>query len=103
MSEILLHNVRHGHAKSRSEILVRHLLLRLRVREKSDQAIRQGLSISRLIELDRQILALRHLTEVFDVGTHDRNSIGASQMSDSAAARGLGGRSDGEGGGLTRI
>ena len=88
VAEIFLNDVRHRHAKCRSEVLGRHFLLLFRILEKSDQAIRQVLSISGLIELDRQILALRHLTEVFDVGTHDRNSIGAGQMSDSAAARG---------------
>jgi hypothetical protein len=88
MAEILLHNVRHGHAKRRSEVLRRHLLLFFRVLKKSDQAIRQVLSISRLIEVDRQILSLRHLTEVFDVGAHDGNSVGAGQVSDSATAGG---------------
>lgn len=87
MAEILLNNVRHSHAKCRSEVLRCHLLLLLRILEKSDKAVCQVLSIPRLIEVDRQVLSLRHLTEVFDVGAHDRNSVGAGQVGDSAAAR----------------
>jgi hypothetical protein len=88
VAEIFLNDVGHGHTKRRSEVLGCHLLLLLRILEKPDQAIRQVLSISRLIKLDREFLSLRHLTEVFNVGTYDRDTIGAGQVSDSAAARG---------------
>jgi hypothetical protein len=87
VAEILLHDVRHGHAERRSEVLRRHLLLLFRILEKSDKAICQVLGIPRLIKLDRQLLSFRHLTEVCDVGAHDRDAVGAGQVSDPTASR----------------
>jgi hypothetical protein len=88
VAEILLYDVRHSHAERRSEVLRSHLLLFFRILEKSEQAVRQVLSVPGLIELDRQFFSFRHLPEVCEVGADDGDAVGAGQMSDPAAARG---------------
>jgi hypothetical protein len=88
VAKILLHDVRHGHAQRRSEILCRHALLLLRILQQIDQAISKALRVSRRIKLKRQFLSLRHLPEVRQIGGNDRHAISAGQVSHPAAACG---------------
>lgn len=52
------------------------------------QATRQVLRVSRLIELDCDLFAIRHLAKVRKVGANDRHTIGTSEMGNAAATRG---------------
>jgi hypothetical protein len=79
MPQILLHNVRHSHAKASGKILNRHLMLLGRILQKIKQAFGQSLRTPRSrVKLDRQFLGLRHLPEVCDVCADDGYSVCAS-------------------------
>jgi hypothetical protein len=78
VSQILLHDIRHGHAQASGEILHRHPLLFLRILQKLKEAICQSFGISRRIKFDREFFALCHLPEIRDVGADDWHAVGAS-------------------------
>jgi hypothetical protein len=86
VAQILEHDRRHGHAQRGGEILHRHRLLLLRVGQEIDQPLRQILRTAGFIKLNGKLFAVSHLTEVRQVGAHDRNPIGACQVRHSAAS-----------------
>jgi hypothetical protein len=55
------------------------------------------LRVPRLIKLNRQFFAIRHLTEIRQIRAHNWHTISARQMSDSTATRGRRIRHDGDG------
>jgi hypothetical protein len=86
VTQILLHNARHGHSQSGGEVLLRHCSQLIGILQKANQAGCQTSAVARLIEIDRQILTASHLLKVFKVCTYDGNAVGAGQVSDAAAA-----------------
>jgi hypothetical protein len=78
--EIFLDDIRHRHAQCRGEVLPRHRPLFFKILKQLDQAVCKALCISRRIKLDRQFLALRHLSEVSQICAHDGYTISTSQM-----------------------
>jgi hypothetical protein len=85
MAQIFLHDGRHRHAKSGSEILHRHRFLLRRTRQKIDQAFRQIFSLPGAVKVNRDILSFRHLAEVREIGTNDWHTIRARKVGDSTA------------------
>jgi hypothetical protein len=83
-----VHHVGHGHAQRGGEVLRCHGLLFRRILEELDQAIGQSLGVARRVELNRQILILRHLAKVLEIGAHNRHTVGTCQMRHPAASRG---------------
>jgi hypothetical protein len=92
LTQVLLHDVGHCHAQSSRKVLRRHGLLRLAILEHGDERIRQSLRIPRRIELDCEVLAVRHLAEIDEVCTKNRHAVGARKVRYAAAAsrRGIG-------------
>jgi hypothetical protein len=88
MAKILLHDIGHGHAKTRGEILRRQGSLLPGVLQQLNNAVRKPLRVSRRIEFDGQLFALRHLPEVRQISADNRHSISAGQMRNPAASRG---------------
>jgi hypothetical protein len=101
--KILLHDIGHGHAQPGREILSRHRLLLFEILQEPDQAVRKPLRVSRRIEFDGQLLALRHLPEVGQVSADDRYAIGTGQVSNAAASRGRRVWHDRDGGTLKQV
>jgi hypothetical protein len=85
MAKIFQHNRRHCHAQGCRKVLHCHRLLLSRIRQKTNQAVCQVLSIAGLIKLHRQLFAIRHLPEIRKIGAHDRHSIGTGKMRDTTA------------------
>jgi len=85
MTQILLHDGRHGHAKSGRKILRRHRLLFYRVCQKANEASSQVLGVPWLIKLNRQFFPIRHLPEIRQVRAHHGNTVGARQVGNAAA------------------
>jgi len=50
-----------------------------------DQAPCQTFCIPRLIEVNREIFANRHLPKIFEIGANDWNSVAARQVGNAAA------------------
>jgi hypothetical protein len=88
VAKIFLHHIGHCHAQRGGEILRGHELQLLRVFQQLDQTVRQALSIPGRVELDGEILALRHLAEVRKIGANHGHSISACQMSHAATSSG---------------
>lgn len=88
MSQIFLHDVRHGHAQAGREILHRHSLLFLWVFQKLEEAICKSLGIPWRIKFDGEFFGLCHLPEIRYVGADNRHAVRASQMRYAAAPRG---------------
>jgi hypothetical protein len=86
--QIFLHDVGHGHAQRRGEVLCRHGVLFVRILQQPRQAIRQSFCIPRRIELYRQFFTLCHLPEVRKISTDHRHAKGTRQMRHTAAAGG---------------
>jgi hypothetical protein len=86
LTEILLHDVGHGHAQRGGKIALRHCLLFFGILQKPDQAAGQICRISRLIELNRQFFSIAHLAEIRQIGADDRHSEGAGKVCHSTAA-----------------
>lgn len=76
---------RHRHPQRRREILYSHRLLLLRTRQKCDQATCQVVRIAWFVEVNRNILAVRHLPKIRQVRTNDRHAVGTGEMRDAAA------------------
>lgn len=53
-----------------------------------NEAFREPLRVSRRIEFDGQLFALRHLPEVRQISADNRHPISAGQMRNTAASRG---------------
>jgi hypothetical protein len=87
MAKIFLHDVGHGHAQGRREILCRHPLLLLRILQQVDEAFGETLSVSWWIKLDGQFLPQSHLPEVGQISGNDRHAVSAGQVSHAAATR----------------
>jgi hypothetical protein len=88
VAKIFLHDVWHGHAQRRREILCPHPLLLLRVLQQVHDALGKALSASRGIKLDSHLFPLRHLPEVRQISGNHWYAVGAGQVSHTAAARG---------------
>jgi hypothetical protein len=88
LPKILLHDVRHGHAQCSREILAGHHLLPGRIFQELRQAFGKPVGVSRWIKLNGQFFGSRHLPEVTDIGTDNRNSICTGQVRHAAAACG---------------
>ena len=88
MPQILQHDGRHRHTQGSGKILHCHRLLLFLVSKEIDEASRQILRISRLVELDGEFFAIRHLTEISQVRAHNGHAIGAGQMGHTTATRG---------------
>jgi len=88
MTQIFQDNGRHRHAQRCGKILDRHGLLLFLICQKVNQAIRQILRVTRLIELDRELFAISHLAKICQVRAHDRHPISARQMGHSATTGG---------------
>jgi len=86
VAHIFLHHVRHGHAQPRREVLYRHPPLFRGILQQFDKTIRQPFRAAGRKELNSKFFALCHLSEIQQIGTNDRNSIGASQVSHSTAS-----------------
>ncbi len=103
MAKILLNDIGHGHAKTRGEILRRQGSLLPGVLQQVNHAVRKPLRVSRRIEFDGQLFALRHLPEVRQISADNRHPISASQMRNTAASRGRKVGHDRDGGALKQI
>lgn len=84
VAQIFQDDVRHGHAQSGGKILLCHVLLFGGIRQKTDQTIREIFGLARLVKFNRHSLAVRHLAKIFQIGANNWDSVGASQMRDSA-------------------
>jgi hypothetical protein len=97
MAQIFQNDIRHGHTKGCGKILLRHLPLLCRIRQKTNQASRQILGFAGFVKLNCHPLAIGHLTKILKIRAHDRNSVGAGQVCDPAAPAGRRVRHDGDG------
>jgi hypothetical protein len=88
MTKIFLHDHGHRHAQGCAEILHRHGALFFAIRKQLDQAARQILCVAGAIKINRQFLALSHLSKIRNVRGNNGYSISASQMRYAAAAGG---------------
>jgi hypothetical protein len=86
VAQVFQNNIWHGHAQGCGKILLRHGLLFHSVGEEAYQTSREILGVTRFVKLKRHAFAIRHLTEIFQIRAHDRDSIGAGQVRYSAAA-----------------
>jgi hypothetical protein len=86
VAQIFLHDRRHRHAQRRRKILHRHRLLLFLICDKPNQAPGQVIRASRLVKLNRQLLAVGHLAKILKISTHNRHAIRASQMRHAAAS-----------------
>jgi len=64
LPQILLNDIGHGHAQRGRKILGRHDLQPRLILQQSLKTVCQPLGISRGIEVDSDLFALRHLAEV---------------------------------------
>jgi hypothetical protein len=87
MSQILLDDHGHGHAKSCGEVLHRHGLLFFCVRQQINQTSGQVFRVSGLIKLDRYFLTLGHLAEIWKIRAGYRHPVCAGQMCNAATTR----------------
>ncbi len=88
MPYVFLHDVGHGHAQGRREILHGHLVLLLRVLKKVRQAISQSLSFSGRIKFDGEFFPLRHLPEIRNIRGDNRYTVSARQVRNAATTGG---------------
>ncbi len=86
VAQIFQDNVGHRHTQSHGKILLRHGLLFRRIREKSNQALRQIVGVTGLIELNRHALPVGHLAEIFKVCADNRHAVSACQVRHSATS-----------------
>ncbi len=86
MPQILQHDRRHGHAQRCEIVLCRHFLLPGRITQEAGKATGQILRVTRLVKLDCDLFAFRHLAEIRKIGAKDWHAVGARQMRHSAAA-----------------
>jgi len=87
VTEIFQNDRRHRHAQGGGEILDCHCFLLLCIRQEADQALSQVLHASGLVKLNREFLAVSHLTKVGKIRAHDWDSVCACQMCNPAATR----------------
>ena len=88
MAQVFQDDGGHGHAQCSKVILRRHFFLPGRIHQKTNQGARQVLCVSRFVKVDCDLFALSHLAEIGQIGAHNRHTVGASQVGNSAAASG---------------
>ena len=86
MTQVFLHDGWHRHAQRSGKIVDGHGPLFFRIGEKLNQAASQIASISGLVKLNCDILAIGHLAKVRQIGAYDGNAIRAGQMSNATAS-----------------
>lgn len=77
VAKILQDDSWHRHAQSCGKILNRHGLLLLLIQKEIDQAVREVLRVSRLVELNRQLFPVSHLAKIGKIRADDGYAVGA--------------------------